>query len=427
MSASPLAPEATPPITRSEDPRGRRARSWPRRALIALVGVVGVAMIMGGGWAYAMSQIDSTAASGTFLRAVPRLELVSNPADGAVDVRPDAAVLVTAHYGRIVSAELLDDLDQLIPGALAADGGTWNTAGAALAPGARYRVNLAVETPRGLRHRLWSFSTLTPTDTISARVSPGDGETVGVGQPIVVRFSSGVENKATVEQRLEVRTSTPTVGAWRWFSDSEVHYRPSEYWPANTQIEVDANLAGVDLGEGRWGDRDISTRWQTGDANVSTVDLQTHRMIVTKNGQQVANVPQSSGKDGFPTMTGTLLVLNKQAEVIMDSSTNGIPVEASDGYRTLVHWATRLTNTGIYVHAAPWSVDSQGADNVSHGCVNVSDEWGKWFYDFSQPGDVVNVVGGDRAPSSSDAGSRDWNMSWEEWVGGSAQPSLTIS
>jgi lipoprotein-anchoring transpeptidase ErfK/SrfK len=126
-------------------------------------------------------------------------------------------------------------------------------------------------------------------------------------------------------------------------------------------------------------------------------------------------------------MTGTLIVLNKASEVIMDSSTNGIPLSSSDGYRTLVKWATRLTNTGIYVHAAPWSVGSQGSANVSHGCVNVSDEWGKWFYEFSLPGDVVKVVNGPRPPSASDAGSRDWNMSWDEWVGGSANPGLTIS
>lgn len=430
LPASTVAPEITPPSAPSGDPHrrgGRRARRWLGRVLITVVGAVGVALIVGGGWAYAMQHVDSTESSGTFLRAVPRLELSANPVDGAVDIRPDTAVHVTAQYGRIVSAELIDDLDQLIPGALAADGTTWTTAGAPLAPGATYRVNLAVETPRGLRHRLWSFSTLAPTDTISARVSPGDNETVGIGQPIIVRFSSNIENRAAVEQRLQVRTSVPTVGAWRWFSDTEVHYRPREYWAANTQIEVSANLAGVDLGNEQWGDRNITTRWQTGAAHISTVDLQTKRMIVTENGQQVANIPQSAGKDDFPTMTGTLLVLSKQAEIIMDSSTNGIPVEASDGYRTLVHWATRVTNTGIFIHAAPWSVDSQGVDNVSHGCVNVSDDWGKWFYDFSLPGDVVEVLGGPRAPSASDAGSRDWNMSWEQWVDGSAQPGLTIS
>ena len=110
----------------------------------------------------------------------------------------------------------------------------------------------------------------------------------------------------------------------------------------------------------------------------------------------------------------------------MDSSTNGIPLDSADGYRTDVQWATRLTNSGIYVHAAPWSVGSQGSANVSHGCVNVSDEWGKWFFDLSQPGDVVTITGGPRPPSSTDAGSRDWNMSWDEWIAGSALAGLPI-
>jgi lipoprotein-anchoring transpeptidase ErfK/SrfK len=358
---------------------------------------------------------------------VPKVVLASDPPDGAVDVRPDAAVSVTAQFGRIVNAELLDDADQKVAGVLAPDGTAWSTAGSPLAPGARYRVNLQVDTPRGVRSRLWSFTTLTPTDTISARVSPGDDETVGIGQPVIVRFNDVVANKAAVEQRLRVSTSVPVTGAWHWFSDSEVHYRPPDYWPPHSQVEVQANLAGVDLGDGRWGERNITTRFAIGDAQISTVDLRTHRMVVTRNGQQIADIPHSSGKAGFPTMTGTLLVLNREAEVIMDSSTNGIPLSASEGYRTRVKWATRLTNTGIYVHAAPWSVDSQGSANVSHGCVNVSDEWGRWFYENSQLGDIVNVVGGERPPSSTDAGSRDWNMSWDEWVGGSAHPGLAIS
>ncbi|MGZ8752865.1 MAG: Ig-like domain-containing protein, partial [Acidimicrobiia bacterium] len=397
------------------------------RAAIAFGAIVAIVAIIGGGWLYANTQVDTAGASGTFLRSVPKLTVTSDPADGAVDVRPDATVTVTAKYGQIVAAELLDDADVASVGVIAPDGSAWSSAGSALATGSHYRVNLQIQTPRGVKNRITSFTTLTPTATMSARVSPGDDETVGVGQPIIVRFSDPVANKAAVEQRLVVTPSTPVVGSWHWFGDMEVHYRPQQYWPANITVDTAANLAGVDFGDGVWGDQNITTHFMIGNANVSTVDLQTHRMIVTTNGQQVADIPISAGKDGFPTMTGTLLVLNKAAHVVMDSSTNGIPLSAADGYRTDVQWATRLTNTGIYVHAAPWSVGSQGSANVSHGCVNVSDEWGKWFYDLSQPGDVVTITGGPRPPSSTDAGSRDWNMSWDEWIAGSALTGLPIS
>jgi lipoprotein-anchoring transpeptidase ErfK/SrfK len=389
---------------------------------IALV----VAMV-GGGWLYATTQVDTAGAAGTFLRSVPKVTVTSDPADGAVDVRPDATVTVTVQYGRIVAAQLLDSADASATGIIAPDGSAWSSAGSALATGSTYRVNLQIDTPRGVKNHVVSFTTLTPEATVSAQVSPGDDETVGVGQPIIVRFSDPVAEKAAVERKLVVTASTPVVGSWHWFGDMEVHYRPQQFWPANITVDVVANLAGVDFGNGVWGDRNITTHFNIGNANVSTVDLQTHRMIVTTNGQQVADIPISGGKDGFPTMTGTLLVLNKASHVVMDSSTNGIPLDSADGYRTEVDWATRLTNTGIYVHAAPWSVGSQGSANVSHGCVNVSDQWGKWFYDLSQPGDPVTITGGPRPPSSTDAGSRDWNMSWDEWIAGSALAGLPIS
>lgn len=398
-----------------------------RRIVITMGAIALVVAMVGGGWLYATTQVDTAGAAGTFLRSVPKLAVTSDPADGAVDVRPDAAVTVTARYGRIVAAQLLDDTDASSTGVLAPDGSAWSSIGIALATGSQYRVNLQIDTPRGVKTKLITFTTLTPTATVSARVSPGDDETVGVGQPIIVRFSDPVTNKAAVERRLLVTPSTPVVGSWRWFGDTEVHYRPQQFWPANITVDMAANLAGVDFGDGVWGERNVTTRFSIGNANVTTVNLETYRMVVTTNGQQVADIPISGGKEGFPTMTGTLIVLNKAPMVIMDSSTNGIPIDSAEGYRLEVQWATRVTNTGIYVHAAPWSVGSQGSANVSHGCINASDEWAKWFYDLSQPGDPVTITGGPRPPSSTDAGSRDWNMSWDEWIAGSALAGLPIS
>ena len=326
------------------------------------------------------------------------------PANGASGVRPDASVNVTARNGRIVSATLVDDAGQPVGGTLAPDGSAWSTGGVGLAPATHYRVDLKIDTPRGPKTRTVAFSTLTPTATVSATVSPGDNEVVGVGQPIIVKFSDPVSDRAAVERRLAVHTSVPIVGAWHWFSDSEVHFRPQDYWPAHAQVDVAANLAGVEAGDGVWGDQNITTKFAIGDAHVSTVDVDSHEMTVTVNGQTVRTIPSSTGRSDLPTMGGTLITLDKAQSVVMDSSTNGVPVDSPDGYRETVYWNVRLTNSGIYVHAAPWSVGSQGRANVSHGCVNVSDDAAQWFYGFSQPGDVVKVVGSPRAPSSTDAG-----------------------
>jgi hypothetical protein len=119
-------------------------------------------------------------------------------------------------------------------------------------------------------------------------------------------------------------------------------------------------------------------------------------------------------------MNGAHLVIGKQQSVIMDSATNGIPRDSPDGYYETVYWDVAISAGGEYVHAAPWSVGQQGRINVSHGCVNLSPDNATWFFNFTQRGDIVNVVGTGRAPEQGDVAMKDWNMPWAYWLGGSA-------
>ena len=49
----------------------------------------------------------------------------------------------------------------------------------------------------------------------------------------------------------------------------------------------------------------------------------------------------------------------------MNSETIGIDPNSADGYNIKdVEYAMRLTYSGEFVHAAPWSVGSQGHANV---------------------------------------------------------------
>ncbi len=123
-------------------------------------------------------------------------------------------------------------------------------------------------------------------------------------------------------------------------------------------------------------------------ANVST-----HQFTVSIDGQPVRTMPASMGKPGHETPLGTFRVLEKFRDMVMDSSTYGVPIDSPEGYRLYVEYAVRITWGGIFVHAAPWSVESQGIENVSHGCINLSPANAQWFYENVQIGDLVTVIG----------------------------------
>ena len=267
-----------------------------------------------------------------------------------------------------------------------------------------------------------TFTTVTPATLSTPGIGPLDGTTVGVGMPIRVYFDEPVADEAAVESHLRVTSSTPTDGVWNWVSDSEVHFRPSTYWPADTEVTLDAQLYGVDFGDGVWGEKDRTVSFSIGARHVSVADASTHTMVVYDGDQAVQTFPMSAGSSENPTHNGAHVVLEKFDTITMDSSTFGLAVDAPGGYRAEgVRYATRISNNGEFVHGAPWSAASQGSANVSHGCINLTDERAHWFYDFSIPGDVVKVVGsngGTLGPADGDI--YDWAISWEDWKAGSA-------
>jgi lipoprotein-anchoring transpeptidase ErfK/SrfK len=126
----------------------------------------------------------------------------------------------------------------------------------------------------------------------------------------------------------------------------------------------------------------------------------------------------SAGSSDNPSYNGAHVVTELNRTRIMDSSTYGVPVDAPGGYRTPVEYAVRISDSGEFVHAAPWSVAQQGNSNVSHGCINLSTERAAWFFNFSQPGDVVEIKGSGAGTLRSDV--YDWTIPWAEWQAGSA-------
>jgi lipoprotein-anchoring transpeptidase ErfK/SrfK len=100
-----------------------------------------------------------------------------------------------------------------------------------------------------------TFSTVKPSNYTLPylRANVGtllDGGTFGVGQPIVVWFDESIKDKAAAEKTLSVTADPPVTGAWYWFDNREVHWRPQAYWPAGTKVKVTAKVYGKDLGGG---------------------------------------------------------------------------------------------------------------------------------------------------------------------------------
>ena len=157
-------------------------------------------------------------------------------------------------------------------------------------------------------------------------------------------------------------------------------------------------------------------------SRVIKVDIANYTTTVVENGEVVKTLPSTTGKKGFVTRSGTKLILEKYNTLKMNSETIAIPSGSSEAYNLNVRYAMRVTWTGEFIHAAPWSVGSQGKANVSHGCVGLSTDNAGWLYESTSIGDVVEFTGSDRKMEPSE-GMGVWLYSWEDWKALSASGS----
>jgi len=339
--------------------------------------------------------------------------------DGDVDVEVDDPVTVTAEGGVLGSVTLVNEAGRVIEGEMSPDGVTW-TSTEPLGYNKRYTLTARSLGLGGVTSQTMTFQTHSPDNLTMPYVVPSDGEVVGVGQPVAVRFDENIPNRLAAQKAITIKTDPPVEGAFYWLNNREVRWRPANYWKPGTKVEVEVNTYGVDLGDGLFGQENVKTSFTIGDEVISTVDDTTKTMTVRRNGEVIKTMPVSMGKNSTPTNNGVYIVGDRRAHMVMDSSTYGVPVNSPDGYRTEVDWATQLSYSGIYVHSAPWSVGSQGYANVSHGCINVSPSNAKWFYENSKRGDIVEVRNTVGSPLPGTDGLGDWNIPWEQWKAGNA-------
>lgn len=337
--------------------------------------------------------------------------------DDAENVNPAEPVIVKSMGEGLDEVTMTNEEGYEVESELSADGRTWTTA-ETLGYNRTYTIKAS---DKNGESTTTVFSTITPSSTTSVALSPLADSVVGVGQTIGFRFGTPVGDREAAEAALTVETSPHVDGAFYWLNEYEVRWRPEEYWAPGTSVTVEANIYGEKLGDGLWGETNNATNFTIGDRVEAVADDATKTMSVYKNGELLRTMPVSFGRDTaeFATPNGTYIIGDRNESMIMDSTTFGLGYEEG-GYRTSVQYATQMSYSGIYVHAAPWSVGSQGNTNVSHGCINVSTENAQWFQETVKRGDIVTVKNTVGSTLSGTDGLGDWNIPWSEWSAGNA-------
>ncbi|WP_319434926.1 L,D-transpeptidase [Mycobacterium sp. RTGN5] len=357
-----------------------------------------------------------------------------SPADGATDVDPLGGITVEATSGLLTHVVMVNDADKPVPGVVTPDFKTWKPT-VALGYGRTYTLRVDARGPGGVPSTMSStFQTLVPSDQSEVYLTtpaghPLDGGRFGVGTVVVAHFDEPIADRAAAERHLSVTTNPRMRGSWYWVDDQNAHWRPERYYAPGTSVTVHADVYGVPLGDGLYGEEDSTATFTIADAHVTVADDTTKQVSVFDNGTLVRTMPTSMGRGGSETIDGQTLtfwtppgvytVMDKANPVIMDSSTYGLPINSRLGYRETIPYATRISPDGIYLHQLNATVWAQGNTDTSHGCLNLSSDNAAWFYDFSVPGDVVEIknTGG---PPLKLTQNGDWTLPWAEWLKGSA-------
>ncbi|MGC9668370.1 Ig-like domain-containing protein [Planosporangium sp. 12N6] len=354
----------------------------------------------------------------------PSPVLKVDPADKAADVPVSAELGLSDRGSTLTSVALTDGAGKQVTGKLRDDASSW-VPDEPLDYATTYTAVVTARSAAGTNVRqTTTFTTMQrPANRMDAHLYMSDNVTYGQAMPIVIEFKQGgvaPADRAAVERRLFVASEPAQPGVWHWDSNTQVEYRPKEYWQPGTRIHGRFALGGLPVGGGRYGQQDITI-----DARIDTtkrvisVDNASKQLTATQDGQVVKTMAVSLGSPEHPSFSGTMTIMEKLDKTVFDSSTYGTPVNSPDGYRTDVQFAERLSWDGQFIHAAPWSVAQQGHTNVSHGCVNISLENAQWIYNWVKVGDPVVVKGTERHLGQGN-GWTAWDLPWDDFVKGSA-------
>ncbi|MEU0602695.1 Ig-like domain-containing protein [Streptomyces sp. NPDC006393] len=408
----------------SVDARGRGAQraAGGRRALLALVSgaLVLAVTACGGGDSGSESGKSQGKASGAAQSKQSEAVVTIAPKDGAKSVDTSGALKVAASKGTLTQVVVKDEKGTAIPGQMTAGGTSW-TPSTHLAASTRYTVHAVAKDSAGRQAAEDSgFTTLTPKNTFVGSFTPEDGSTVGVGMPFSVNFTRGITHPEDVEKAIQIKTEPAVDVEGHWFGNDRLDFRPEHYWQAGTKVTVKLNLDGVEGRPGVYGKQSKTVTFTIGRSQVSVVDAKKHTMKVMRDGKVIKTIPVTTGKPGYDTWNGKMVMSEKLTVTRMNGETVGYGGEYD--IKDVPH-AIRLTTSGTFIHGNYWGGDAFGNYNASHGCVGLRDVRGgydsgvpaAWFFNHSMIGDVVEVKNSHDRTVAPDNGLNGWNMSWADW------------
>ncbi|GAA1345589.1 L,D-transpeptidase [Saccharothrix algeriensis] len=374
-----------------------------RKRLTALL--LGVVFLAG-----CSAKVEEGAAQPPGGDAPPVAKFTTAPADGATGVPVNLPVRVTVAEGTIDQVALTNPEGEQVEGALSEDRRSWAST-EPLGFGKSYAYTGQATGSDGRKVELkGAFTTLEAASQVRATLFPGDDQVVGVAIPIMVRFEADVADRAAVEKALTVTNSANVKGSWAWLNPREVHYRPEAYWPADTEVHVEAKLYGVHYGGGAYGRADVTSDFTIGRNQVVKIHTPSHQLVVQRDGATVATYPASFGRDADPELTtpnGTFVVMQKDPQFSFDNPRYGYT-------NVLKKWAVRFSNHGEFIHENNDNAANIGRNNTSHGCANLLEADAKAYYDSALVGDPVEVTGSiTTLPAQYDW--YDWQIPWAQW------------
>jgi lipoprotein-anchoring transpeptidase ErfK/SrfK len=351
-------------------------------------------------------------------KPVPPVATVSStPKIGSTGITPVEPITVTVDKGTIKDIALTNPTGYQVKGTLSEDKKNWTTA-EVLGYGKTYTLSgTAVGTDGKDVAITGKYTVVDPKTQVRTTISPGDKAVVGVAMPVMIKFAVKPQDRSLIEKHVKITTDPEVTGAWAWIAHDGgiwgLDYRPKGYWPAGTKVHVEANVYGLKFADGAYGKTDLSSDFTIGRNQVVKADVNSHELIVQRDGKTIASYPASYGQgNGNPDLTtrsGIHVVNEKFAEKRMSNPKYHY-------VNLLEHWAVRISNNGEFIHANPQSTSAQGNTNVTHGCVNLSIENAKAYFDSAIVGDPVEVTGTNIKLGPSDGDIFDYAIPWSEWV-----------